>query len=99
MEQYNNFNVIFKNSKYVTYELYFFISECTVLLVYNFKNNARLWKKYKGVECNKTYLKNIIARMPIIVNDRLSSFLFLYYFPDILIIMVVTEGDAMYCTI
>jgi len=29
--------------------------------------------------------------MPIIVNDRLGSVLFLYYFPDILIIMVVTE--------
>jgi len=57
-----------------------------------------VWKKYKGVECYKTYLKNIITRMPIIGNDRLCTVLFLYYFPDILIIMVVTEGDAMYCT-
>jgi len=38
---------------------------------------------------------NIIARMPIVVNDRLSSVLLLYDFPDILIIVIVTEGDAM----
>jgi len=55
-----------------------------------------VWKKYKGVERYKTYLKNIIARIPTIVNDRLCSVFFLYYFPDILNIMVVTEGDAMY---
>jgi len=33
--------------------------------------------------------------MPIVVNDRLSSVLLLYDFPDILIIVIVTEGDAM----